>query len=288
MEMLKRRNIRETAVQFLYFADLEDGPEASSMQDAFWEMTQENSLKKLSKAKAKAILHVAQGRENRIAKLIGQAPTSLAALKAVEGTAPLRNVLNKILSQEKQLTAAIESLKTAAQSKNGDPLPNDQLDDVINANRSLMNQRTIWHQTMEDFPTWKNKLEVVTAAINHLQRVSERLEAIEDPESSVGDFAHLHASSAEISIFRKETQSLVKNILHHKEGIDESLAKVIENYSPGRVDPVDRAILRLATFEIKHSDDIPRAVSINEAIEIAKKFGTTESARFINGVLDAI
>ena len=63
---------------------------------------------------------------------------------------------------------------------------------------------------------------------------------------------------------------------------------MIENYAPQRVDPVDRAILRLATYELKMSDDIPRAVTINEAIEIAKKFGTNESARFINGVLDAL
>ena len=51
---------------------------------------------------------------------------------------------------------------------------------------------------------------------------------------------------------------------------------------------VDRAILRLATYEIKHCEDIPKAVSINEAIEIAKRFGSTDSARFVNGVLDAL
>ena len=94
--------------------------------------------------------------------------------------------------------------------------------------------------------------------------------------------------STELSALRKETQALVKKILNHKEQIDGSLAGVVENYSPERVDPVDRAILRLATFEIQNCDDIPRAVTINEAIEIAKKFGTQESARFINGVLDAL
>ena len=79
--MLKRRNIRETAVQFLYFADLEDGPEASEMQEAFWQMTQESSIKRLNQAKAKAILHVAQGRDSRITKLTERSPISLAELK---------------------------------------------------------------------------------------------------------------------------------------------------------------------------------------------------------------
>ena len=286
--MLRRRNIRETAVQFLYFADLEDGPEASEMQEAFWQMTQESSLRKLALAKAKAILHVAQGRDSRITKLVERAPACQAELKATGGTAELISALHKILTQESELTESIKSLKTALHSKSSEQLPSHKIGGVINANRSLIGLRAAWHHTLEDFPTWKNKLETITEAINHLQRVSERLEAIEDPDSSVGDFAHLRASSSEITIFRSETQSLVQNILKKKDSIDASLAKVVENYVPERVDPVDRAILRLATFEIQHCAEIPRAVSINEAIEIAKKFGTNDSARFINGVLDAL
>ncbi len=286
--MLKRRNIRETAIQFLYFADLEDGPEASDMQEAFWQMTQETSLRKLSQAKAKAILHVAQGRDNRIAKLTERAPISLAELKAAEGTGALTASLKKILTQERSLSDAIGQLKTGTKSKDNDEILTSCLSDVMLANKALSGYRKEWIHTLEDFPAWRNRLEAITASVNHLERVSERLNAIEDPDSSVGDFAHLRASTSEISIFRKETQTLVLNILEHKQSIDASLAAVVENFAPGRVDPVDRAILRLAAYELKHCEDIPRAVSINEAIEIAKRFGTTESSRFINGVLDAL
>ena len=52
MAILKRRNIREAAIQFLYLADLEDGPEATNMQEAFWQMLQESSLKKLNLSKS--------------------------------------------------------------------------------------------------------------------------------------------------------------------------------------------------------------------------------------------
>ena len=51
---------------------------------------------------------------------------------------------------------------------------------------------------------------------------------------------------------------------------------------------VDRNILRLAIYEMLHRDDIPPVVSINEAIEIAKRFGTEESSRFVNGILDRV
>ncbi len=286
--MLNRRNIRETAVQFLYFADFEGAPEAAEMQETFWHITQETSLRKLMQAKAKAMLHVAQGRDNRIAKLIERAPATQAELKAADGTGPLVSALQQVLSHEQLLNDAIAELKTSFKSKSSDKLSSRHLDDVVAATQALVGRHKAWHLTLEDFPAWKNRLDSITAAINHLERVSERLNSIEDPESSVGNFAHLRASSAEISIFRKETQTLVQGILAHKGSIDSALAAVIENYAPARVAPVDRAILRLATYEIKHCADIPKAVSINEAIEIAKRFGSTDSARFINGVLDAL
>ena len=76
-------------------------------------------------------------------------------------------------------------------------------------------------------------------------------------------------------------------VLLHKEQIDITLAAVVENFAPERIDPVDRAVLRLGTYEILHAK-IPPKVAINEAIELAKRFGTTDSHRFVNGVLDKI
>ena len=83
-------------------------------------------------------------------------------------------------------------------------------------------------------------------------------------------------------------KELVENVLHHQVEIDQLLSNTIENFQPERVDLVDRSILQLAVYEINYCDDIPRSVSINEAIEIAKRFGTTESSRFVNGVLDSL
>ena len=76
-------------------------------------------------------------------------------------------------------------------------------------------------------------------------------------------------------------------MLAHKDAIDNKLGAVIENYAPARIDPVDRAILRLATHELLNTTTPPKVV-INEAIELAKRFGTTDSKRFVNGILDKI
>jgi N utilization substance protein B len=84
------------------------------------------------------------------------------------------------------------------------------------------------------------------------------------------------------------TESLVKGTLNKLNEIDTKIEKIAENWILKRMAAVDRNILRLAAYEILYAKDIPSAVTINEAIEIAKKFSTTEAAPFINGILDKL
>lgn len=289
--MYKRRDIRESAVQFLYFTDLEDGPDPALMQDTFWEVIQENGLRKLNQAKAKALLHIAQGRGSRVLRFSEAAPPALAQLKATGNLTSLTVPMRALLRQESQLNVALDMLKTALNSKSAEDIIAARLEEAFLANRVVIDKRNDWENALTDAPSWRNKLEAVNSPILHLERISKRIEGIQNIDSAAPPehgFEHLHASSQEIHQFRAATESLVKGILTHKNTIDEKLKDVVENYSPERVDPVDRAILRLGAYEIMHCDDIPRAVSINESIEIAKRFGTNDSARFINGILDAM
>ncbi|MBZ4659033.1 MAG: nusB [Desulfacinum sp.] len=81
---------------------------------------------------------------------------------------------------------------------------------------------------------------------------------------------------------------LVEGVCLHRDAIDERLADASENWRVERMSPVDRNILRIALYEMFHRDDIPPRVSINEAIELAKRFGTEDSRAFVNGVLDRL
>ena len=72
------------------------------------------------------------------------------------------------------------------------------------------------------------------------------------------------------------------------ERLDTLIRKSSKNWRLERMSKVDRSILRLSTYEILFMKDIPHKVSIDEAVELGKKFGTEESAAFINGVLDNI
>ena len=68
--------------------------------------------------------------------------------------------------------------------------------------------------------------------------------------------------------------------------VDAELQKLVTNWEPGRLAPVDRAILRVALWEMKFAEDVPPIAALNEAIEVAKALSTEESGRFVNGVLD--
>lgn len=81
---------------------------------------------------------------------------------------------------------------------------------------------------------------------------------------------------------------LVSGVSTKREEIDRLIEEVAENWSLGRMTPIDRSILRLATFELLFCQDTPPRVAIDEAIELAKRFGTAESSRFVNGILDRV
>jgi len=87
---------------------------------------------------------------------------------------------------------------------------------------------------------------------------------------------------------RDFARELVDGVRENRERIDALIAASAEHWRLPRLSRVDLNLLRLTTFELLGRPDIPPPVAINEAIEIAKKFGTKESSRFINGVLDRI
>jgi N utilization substance protein B len=82
--------------------------------------------------------------------------------------------------------------------------------------------------------------------------------------------------------------SLVYGVTEHRDKMDSLIAEVSEHWRLDRMSVVDRNILRLAAYELIYRRDVPRPVVLNEAIEIAKEFGTADSAAFVNGVLDRV
>jgi len=80
-------------------------------------------------------------------------------------------------------------------------------------------------------------------------------------------------------------QRLVNGVREHRRDLDARIARLVQGYDFDRLAAIDRNIMRLAAYELIHVPEMPPAVTINEAIEIAKKYSTAESGRFVNGVL---
>ncbi len=83
-------------------------------------------------------------------------------------------------------------------------------------------------------------------------------------------------------------KTLVEGVIQHRDAIDAAISKHAHNWAMDRLSVVDRNVLRIAVFELLYLEDIPPAVTINEAIEIAKQFGDDESGGFVNGILDGL
>lgn len=87
---------------------------------------------------------------------------------------------------------------------------------------------------------------------------------------------------------REFTTTLVMGVMQHRETIDALIQECSTNWSLERIGLVERNILRFAIYELCFLPDIPPNVTINEAVEVAKKYGTEEAPAFINGILDRI
>ena len=90
----------------------------------------------------------------------------------------------------------------------------------------------------------------------------------------------------------KKTQpfflKLVNGVLGAKDELDTLIERFSKNWDLNRMSGVDRNVMRIAVFELLYCDDIPPKVSINEAVDVGKKFGSEESGAFINGIMDSI
>jgi transcription antitermination factor NusB len=107
----------------------------------------------------------------------------------------------------------------------------------------------------------------------------------DDPSAAFECVCENFGFSDDVTLFSKD---LVLGVCNHINELNAVITRSSKNWRLERIAKVDRCILRLAAYELIYRDDIPPKVSINEAVDLAKKFGAEESGAFINGILDKI
>jgi N utilization substance protein B len=112
--------------------------------------------------------------------------------------------------------------------------------------------------------------------------------AEEKAPASWGEKTELPPPTAEEVAVRAFADKLIRGVIEHRDELDLRIRQHAQNWDLHRMAVVDRNILRLAIYEMVHREDIPPVVSINEAVDIAKKFSTQDSGKFVNGLLDKV
>ncbi|MDD2679984.1 MAG: transcription antitermination factor NusB [Candidatus Omnitrophica bacterium] len=108
------------------------------------------------------------------------------------------------------------------------------------------------------------------------------------PENALENFWSNRKDEAIDAALKEFSSELVKGVAENLEEIDKKIVKYAANWQLKRMAVVDRNIMRLGCFELLYREDIPPKVSINEAVELAKKFSGIESGKFVNAILDKV
>ena len=134
-----------------------------------------------------------------------------------------------------------------------------------------------------------NPPEMLDEALEHFWS-SQRAAAIAEDKGAAtwGQKVELPEPTGEEVEVRTFADPLIRGALQYRDEADAIIVKHAQNWELHRIAAVDRNILRLAIYEMLHRDDIPPVVSINEAVDIAKKFSTQDSGKFVNGILDKV
>jgi N utilization substance protein B len=98
----------------------------------------------------------------------------------------------------------------------------------------------------------------------------------------------LAETNLDVSVLNPYTVTVARGVSEHAAHIDELIASYLQGWTLERLPAVDRAILRVAVWELLHADDVPEPVAVDEAVELAKELSTDESPGFVNGVLGQV
>ena len=125
------------------------------------------------------------------------------------------------------------------------------------------------------------------------ERALQALYQLEMTPGSIGDALDSAWAAAEEGSRRepeaiKFARELVEGVIANQAEIDRLIEQHSHNWRLDRMSRIDRNVLRLGVFELKYRPDIPKKVSLNEAVELGKNFGTEESSAFVNGLLDRV
>ncbi len=281
--MASRRQVRQAAVQLLYARDAspkdQGGPE-------LWDLINDKASLTFDRARVKVLAHFQQGRDAAVAKLQSILIDCSSAILAADPGEKLAKELKAHAVSEFKWSESCGNLLRLTKADIGGW--RRDLHKLLPESTKLKKHRGTILPLTESFPP--QQYSALKGVFEKLDGYDDRARMVHFPENypDQRDLDHLHRLTSEMKNLEKEAVERADHVEGFLPELDEAINTTAANFDISRLSKVDLAILRLASWEILKVPEIDAAVSINEAIDLARSFSGEESASFVNGVLDQI
>ena len=290
--MLSRNQIRQAALQYLYAAS--QSPETGEEQEAgIWDILMEPFRADFCKLKARAVSgHLTRDYPDKLRLFITRTRETADKLQQDPLTLAVRDQLQDLLVKEGEFNASLLQLKKTLHE---DPANDKRMlsaacEAAQELNTTLIRMRQRLLDSLRDFPAYGNLWAPLISSCGKLQEINGRIDLLIHPEKtpSMVEVKKVVDAGRDADELYREAKTLGEETLGRRDELDAAINATLENYSPERISSIDRAILRLGAYELLHRKELPSPIIISEAIRLAERFSSTESPRFINGVLAGI
>ncbi len=281
---VSRRQVREATVQLMHSAQ-SNGENAGDP----WPLILAQADGKVIRMRARAILHLQQNRPGRLKPVFAQRVNAIPLLETFVDEKSASRELRNLLKAETELPDLFDLLRRQLKSEKEPTTVSETLERIREFNLTSQENLAALQKNLGPIEACPELLKPLAKALPPLAETAKLLQSLLTQSlPELRELDALREAIKERDELQKEVEKLHQLVVTHLDSTDRLITEQVENFSPERLAQVDRAVLRLATTELKHCPDIPPAVSINEAIEIARRFGGSDSARFVNGLLDKL
>ncbi len=288
---MNKSKVRQSALLLIYSV-LENGGDVANVDlGLFWEIACEKEREHYTLAEAKSLGHIGRAAQDTIRQLTRRANAVLEMTEGDLTTARLREGVERYARQAATFASALSGQQMCLSDKRRDTTEQLALcnRDVIRLARAVEGLGSDLLPTLADYPAYRSVLEPFAAAVRRQGRMFALCAAVETPAALAGsgEFTSLIRCAELLKELRPAAEELALSVLAHRAEYDARLAARLQNYSPERLDVVDKSILYLALYELEENKlDMP--IAISEATSLADTFSGSKSAPFIHGVLAAI
>ncbi len=289
--MMNKSKVRQSALLLIYSVLENGGDPAGFDSDLFWSIAQEKEQEHYDIAEARAIGHICRSAGDACRLLAERVSAIHDSMGGDLTTARLREDVERYARRAAEFANKLREQQLCLTSKRRENT--EELSrlsrELILLSRATDGLGRDLLPTFADYPAYRAVLDPLAATLRRLGRILSLCSSVETPSALAGsgEFTSLIRCAETLAELRPAAEKLALAVLAHRAEYDERIAACLENYSPERLDVVDKGILYLSLYELS-VNGLEMPIAISEATALADSYSGSKSAPFIHGVLAAL